>query len=88
MEGGLYLPMLPNTARQAYILPNIKHELNSNRSLCDAGFTFIFKITYVTGIYKSDIILQGWLNHNNKFWYFPLSVDNEDGQVGDNKKTQ
>ena len=28
-------------------------------------------------------ILRGWINHQNKWWHFPLSVKNEDKQVGE-----
>ena len=85
MEGGLYLPMLPNTAILSHIFSNIKHSLVSIGSLCDSGCTVTFKIKDVTVIYKYKIIPQGWRNHHNKFWYFPLSVNNEDEQVGDNQ---
>ena len=37
IEGELDLPMLPNIARQAHILSNIKHSLVSIGALYDAG---------------------------------------------------
>ena len=86
MEGGLYLPMLTNIARQAHIFPNIKHSLVYIGALIDAGCIVKFRIKYVTLIYKNDIFLQGCRNHQNILRYFPLSVDNEDEQLGDNKK--
>ena len=43
MKGGLYLPMLKNTARQAHIYPNIKHSLVTFRALCDASLTETFR---------------------------------------------
>ena len=36
-------------------------------------------------MYKNNIILKGLRNHQNKLWYLPLSIDNEDEQVGDNE---
>ena len=84
IEGELDLPMLPKIEKKAHIFPNIKHSQVSIGSLCDAGFTVIFKIKYVTVVYKYDIITQEWRNHHNKLWYFSLSVENEDEQVGEN----
>ena len=85
MEAELDLPILPRTAIKAHILPNIKHSLVSIGSLHDAGCTVTFRIEYVTFIYNNDIILLCWRNHQHKLWYLPTSVDNEDGQVVDNK---
>ena len=48
MEGKLYLPMSPGTARHAHILPNIKNSLVSTGALCDARFIVTFRIKYVT----------------------------------------
>ena len=77
--------MLSSTDTQAHILPNIKHSLVSIKALCGEGCMITFRIKYVTVIYKKYIILQGWRNHHNIFWYFPISIDNEDEQVGNNK---
>ena len=77
--------MLPNTARQEHIYPNIKHSLVSIGELCDAGCTVTFNIKHVTVFYKDDIIIRGWRNHHNKFWYLSLSVKNEDENLGDNE---
>ena len=77
--------MLPSTAIKAHILPNIKHSLVSIRALCDAGCTVTFRIKYDTFVYNNNIILRRWINHPNKVWYFPLSVENKDEQVGENK---
>ena len=85
MGGELDLPMLPNASRQAHILPNMKHSLVSIGALYDTNYTVTFKIKYVTIVYKDDIIPRGWRNYHNKLWYFPLSFDNEDEQLGDNK---
>ena len=87
MEGGLNLPVFSNIARQAHILPNIKHLLIPIGALCDAGYTVTFKIKDVTVFYKNDIILRGWINHHTKLWYFPLSSKNEAEKVGDNEKS-
>ena len=57
---------------------NINHSLVSIGNLCDAGFTVTLKIKYVIVVYKDEIILQEWRNHQNKLRYFPLSVKNED----------
>ena len=76
--------MLPNTARQAHIFPNIKYSLVSIGALYDSVCTVTFKIKEVIFVYKDDMILRGWINHHNKLWYFPLSVKNKDEQVGDN----
>ena len=69
--------MLPITARQSHIIPNINHSLVSIASLCDAGCTVKYRVKYVTVVYKNGIILQEWIKHQNKLWYFPLSVENE-----------
>ena len=31
------------------------------------------------------MILQGWRNHHDKWWYLPLSVEYVDEKVGDNE---
>ena len=85
MEGELYLPILPSTARQAHILPNIKHSPVYMGALCDAGCIFIIRIKDVTVVYKNKTMLKVWRNHLNKFWYFPLAIENEDEQVWDYK---
>ena len=36
MEGELDLPMIPSTARQAHIFPNIKHSLVYIEAICDS----------------------------------------------------
>ena len=54
MEGGLYSPMLTNTARQAHILPNIKNSLLYIVALCDEVFTVVFRIKDVTDVSKND----------------------------------
>ena len=77
MKGELDLSMLPNIA-------NIKNLLVSIGALWDAECTVIFKIKHFTIVNKYDIILQGCINHQNKLWYLPVSVENEDEQVGDN----
>ena len=77
--------MLPSTARQAKISQNLKHSLVSIGELCDSGCIVTFMIKYVTVMYKNDIILRGWRNHQNKLWYLPLSIDNEYEKVGENK---
>ena len=80
-EGELDSLMLPNTARRAHILPNIKHSLVSIGALCDASYTVTFKIKEVTVIYKYNIILLGCRYHHNKCWYFSLSAKIEDEQA-------
>ena len=77
--------MLPSTAIKAHILPNIKHSLVYIRALFDAGCTVTIRIKDDTLVYKNNKILRGWINHPNKLWYFPLSVENKDEQVGENK---
>ena len=77
--------MLPSTSIQAHVSPNINNSLVSIGALCDVECTVTFKIKGVTVVYQNDIILRGWRNHQNKLWYFALSVKNEDEQVGDNK---
>ena len=77
--------MLPNIARQAHISPNIKHSLFSIGALCDSGRTVTFKTKYVTVVYKYNIIPRGWRNHHDKLRCFPLTVDNKDDKVVDNK---
>ena len=77
MEGGRYLPMSPSTERQAHIFPNIKHSLVSIGELYDAGYIVTFRIKDVTVMYKNYIIPRGWRNHQNKLWYFQLSIYNE-----------
>ena len=76
MEGGLYLPMLPNTARQANISPHIKHPLVSIGALYDVRCIVTFRIKYFTVMYKNNIILRGWRNHQNKLWDLPISIEN------------
>ena len=83
MEGNLYLPMLPDIARQVPIFPNINNSLLFIGSLFDAGCTVNVKIKYIIVIYKDEIIPRGWGHQQNKLWYFPLSVKNEDGHVGE-----
>ena len=83
MEGESYLPMLPSTDTQAHILPNTKHALVSIGELCDAGYIVTFRIKYFKVVYRNSIILQGWRNHQNKLWYFPLEIENKDEQVRD-----
>ena len=36
-------------------------------------------------MYKTNIILRGWRNHQNKLWYLPLAIENEYEQVGEYK---
>ena len=52
MEGRLDLPMLPNTARQAHILPSINNSLVYIVALCDEVFTVVFRIKDVTDVSK------------------------------------
>ena len=66
IKGELNLPMSPNISRQSHNSPNIKHSIVSIGTLCDAGCAVTFKILYVTVIYKDNIILQGWRNHQNE----------------------
>ena len=87
MKGGLYLPMLSNIEKQAHIFPNIKHSLVSIGALYSSSCTLVFNIKEVTVVYKYNIILRGWRNHNNRLWHFPLSVENVRGRLGDNKIT-
>ena len=47
----------------------------------------MFKIKYIIVVYKDNIILLGWINHQNKWWHLPLPVKNEDKQVGEGKNT-
>ena len=49
----------------------------------DSGYTVTFNIKDVTVFYKDKITLRGWINHHNELWYFPLSVENKDKQVGE-----
>ena len=84
MEGESDLTMSPSTERKAHIFPNIKHSLVSIGSLCDAECIVTFRIKDVTVMYKNDTILRRWRNYHNKLWYFPLSIENEYEQVGNN----
>ena len=83
LEGILDPPMLTNIAIQAHIFPNIRHSLVSILSLFDAVCTVIFKTKNCIVVYKDEIILREWRNNQNKLWFFPLSIENEDKQVGE-----
>ena len=74
VEIELYLPIQRSKSRQAHIFPNIKHSLVSIGELCDAVCIVTFRIKYITLMYKNNIILRGWRNHQNKLWYFQLAI--------------
>ena len=77
--------MITSTDRQVHIFPNIKHLLVFIGVLCDTGFIVTFRIKDVTVMYKINIILRGWINHQNKLWYLPPETENKYKKVGDYK---
>ena len=63
----------------------MKHALVYIGALFDAVYIVTFNIKYFPLVYKDNIILWGWRSHHNKLWHLPLSVENKDEQLGDNK---
>ena len=78
-EGMLDVPGLPDAARNAHVIPGIKHSLLSIVRLCNAGCEVVFD-KWGVGVevrYRGRVILAGSKSTINGLWYVPITQNSE-----------
>ena len=78
-EGLIDVPDLPARARNAHILPGIKHSLLSIVRLCNAGCEVIFG-KWGIGVkvrYNGRVIMKGSKSTINGLWYVPITTSED-----------
>ena len=78
-EGIIDVPGLPAGARNAHVLPAMKHSLLSIVQLCNAGCKVIFS-KWGTGVevwYNRKVVLKGRKSMTNGLWYVPITTNKE-----------
>ena len=78
-EGLIDVPDLPARARNAHVLPGIKHSLLSVVRLCNAGCEVIFG-KYGISVevrYNGRVIMKGSKSTINGLWYVPITTSEE-----------
>ena len=78
-EGLIDVPDLPARARNAHILPGIKHSLLSVVRLCNAGCEVIFSKwgISVEVRYNGRVIMKGSKSTINGLWYVPITTSKD-----------
>ena len=78
-EGVLDVPGLPDAARNAHVIPGIKHSLLSIVRLCNAGCEVSFS-KWGVGVevrYRGKVIMKGSKSTIDGLWYVPITQNSE-----------
>jgi hypothetical protein len=75
-EANLDIPMLPDIATHAHILPDLQtHSLISLGQLCDSGCTATIDQETIDIFYQNEIILKGLRSPETTLWHIECPID-------------